>query len=281
MQDQIKVGSWSLLLGGRHDWAKSEVKDRLKKSTTKTSDRAFTGRAGLVYQFSNGLAPYVSYGESFSPVSGTDAAGKRFKPETGVQYEIGIRYQPPGSNSLVSIAAFDLRRQNVTTADLNNPGKKVQTGEVTSRGIELEAKLSLNEDVSLIGAYSFNDVEVTKSNGKDRGKTPPQVPAQMASLWTQYAPENGALRGWSIGGGGRYGGSTYDIDNSFKVPDYLVFDSALSFDLETLSPDLEGTRLELNATNLLDKEYVTSCYSENECYFGARRNVLATIRYQW
>ena len=195
LQDQIKFGSWSLLLGGRHDWAKSETKNRVKKSTTRKSDRAFTGRAGLVYQFANGLAPYVSYGESFSPVSGTDAAGKPFKPETGVQYEIGLRYQPPGSNSLVSIAAFDLRRQNVTTADPNNKGKRVQTGEVTSRGIELEAKLSLNEDVSLIGAYTFNDVEVTKSNGADRGKTPSRVPAHTASLWTQYAPEDGALHG--------------------------------------------------------------------------------------
>ena len=65
------------------------------------------------------------------------------------------------------------------------------------------------------------------------------------------------------------------------MPEYLVFDSALSFDLETVSPDLEGARLELNATNLLDKEYVSTCYSKNACFFGGRRNIQATIRYRW
>ena len=282
LQDQIKLGSWSLLLGGRHDWAETDTENRISNTTTKTSDRAFTGRAGLVYQFSNGLAPYASYAESFFPVNGTNAAGQQFEPETGVQYEVGLRYEPPGSNSLVSIAVFDLRRQNVTTSDPDNPGFNIQTGEITSRGIELEAKLSLGYDINLLGAYSFNDVEVTKSNGTDLGKRPSRVPEHTASLWAEYSPDNGLLRGWNIGGGARYVGSTYgDSTNSFKVPSFLVFDSAVSFELETLSPSLKGARLEINATNLLNKEYVATCGSINGCHFGARRAVYGTLRYSW
>ena len=33
-------------------------------------DSAYTGRAGLTYLFSNGIAPYVSYSQSFLPQAG-------------------------------------------------------------------------------------------------------------------------------------------------------------------------------------------------------------------
>ncbi len=70
-----------------------------------------------VYLFDNGLAPYASYSESFHPQSGTGYGGSVFKPTEGKQYEIGIKYQPPGSNSFITAAIFDLRQSNVPTTD--------------------------------------------------------------------------------------------------------------------------------------------------------------------
>ncbi|MFC3284762.1 hypothetical protein [Litchfieldella rifensis] len=37
----------------------------------------------------------------------------------------------------------------------------------------------------------------------------------------------------------------------------------------------------LNANNLLDEEYIASCYDLNYCYFGEERNVTATLSYQF
>ncbi|MBF3145382.1 TonB-dependent receptor, partial [Pseudomonas aeruginosa] len=56
---------------------------------------AFTGRAGLSYVFDNGIAPYVSYATAFAPQVGLDVSGSPFRPTTGEQKEIGIKYQMP------------------------------------------------------------------------------------------------------------------------------------------------------------------------------------------
>ncbi|MHA6574358.1 hypothetical protein [Pseudomonas yamanorum] len=52
-------------------------------------DEATTSRAGLVYKADNGLAPYLSYSESFFPVAGVSKAGQVFVPTEGKQYEFG------------------------------------------------------------------------------------------------------------------------------------------------------------------------------------------------
>jgi len=57
---------WVLLLGGRYDQFHM-INNVLHAPATSTdeTDSAFTGRAGLVYKAANGLAPYISYTESF------------------------------------------------------------------------------------------------------------------------------------------------------------------------------------------------------------------------
>ena len=140
-QDQIKYENWVLSFGGRQDWTKSEILDKLADSTTEQSDNAFTGRVGLVYLSDIGLAPYLSYSTSFIPEIGTDAEGRAFKPETGEQYEVGVKYQPEGWNSFVTVAAFDLTRENVTRSFGNDT---FQTGKIRSRGIEVEGVASLD-----------------------------------------------------------------------------------------------------------------------------------------
>jgi iron complex outermembrane receptor protein len=110
LHDQIKLGRWILSGGGRYDWADAETRDRLTRQRTDQEDRQFTGRAGLLYAFEAGVSPYFSYAESFLPVAGTDATGRPFEPETGRQYEVGVKYQPPGWNTTLTRAVFDLTR---------------------------------------------------------------------------------------------------------------------------------------------------------------------------
>jgi iron complex outermembrane receptor protein len=283
LQDQIKVDRFTLSLGGRHDWATSSSRDVLTDTETKQDDTAFTGRAGLVYQFDIGIAPYASYSESFLPVAGADVNGQPFEPETGTQYEVGVKYQPSGGESFVALAAFDLRRKNVTTGDPNNIGFNIQTGEIRSRGIEAEARLNLFEGFNLIAAYTFLDAEITASNDGEKGNRPATVPEHTASLWADYTVHSGALKGLGAGGGVRYVGSAYgDNANSFKVPAFTVFDAALRYDLDNLDERADGLGVQFIVKNLADKRYISSCDgSSNFCYFGQRRTFLGTLRYQW
>jgi iron complex outermembrane receptor protein len=305
LQDQIKIDRLVLLFGGRLDWADSTTENSspatgLRTTTSRQTDDAFTGRAGAVYLFDNGIAPYVSYSESFEPQSGTDRFLNPFDPTRGRQYEAGIRYQPPGTNLSISVAAFDLVRKNVLSADPVNPGFSVQSGETTSRGIELEAKASLAEGLNLTAAYAYQDVEFSSSNNtirvdygiqgaapgptvRQQGKTPWGVPRHTASAWLDYSfSENSPLRGLGLGGGVRYLGSSWGDDaNTFKVADATLFDATLRYDLGKLGRNFEGVQAALNISNLADTRYVNSCFAYSSCWYGYGRVVTGTLRYNF
>ncbi|ADE14913.1 TonB-dependent siderophore receptor [Nitrosococcus halophilus Nc 4] len=276
-QDQLKLyDKWVLSLGGRQDWANTERMNNLAGTGTEQDDDKFSGRVGLVYLADMGLAPYFSYSESFLPIADVNLAGEPFAPETARQYEIGVKYQPPGWNSFVTVAAFDLERQNVRTPDPNNPLNQVQTGEVRSRGVELEGVASLNFGLDVIASYTYLDAEITKSNVPgEEGERPTQVPEHQGSVWAKYTVQKGLLRGLGLGGGVRYTGSSFaDTPNTFESPDFTMVDATISYDWRQF-------RFALNASNLFNEEAFVCFSGGNFCSFGPQRTVVGTIRYRW
>lgn len=273
LQDQIKRDRWVFTLGGRYDSARSRTVDRLSDgAVTRIDDHAFSGRAGAVYLAPNGWAPYVSYSESFVPTDTVDPTdGKPFEPETGRQYEAGIRWQPPGRTATYSAAVFDLRRQNYISYDTN--WVPHQTGEISVRGLELEATAGLAAGLNLTASYAYTPhAEVTASaNPELVGTQPTAVPRHRGSLWSDYRFGNGV----KLGAGLRYEGSSRGIDSAapVQVPAYTLFDAMIGYDVGQWS-------LALNAQNLIDKTYLTTC-SASTCYYGQQRTVLGTATYRW
>jgi iron complex outermembrane recepter protein len=280
-QDQARWGNVILTLGGREDWASSQSRNVTYGTDSSQFDRAFTGRAGLSYVFDNGVAPYFSYTQSFTPQAGTDINGKQFDPERGHQYEVGLKFQPKGFNALFTAALFSLTRSNLLTVDANNPNFQSQAGEARSRGVELEAKVSLTDSLNVAGSYTYLNTVYTKDNGGLQGKHLPAVPQNQASLWAYYTINHGPLAGLSLGAGGRYTGTTYSTDNDFKVQSFFLVDATLRYDLGRASPQLKGAELYVNAQNLFNKEYVASCYYGSWCAFGYGRQVFAGMNYRW
>jgi len=140
LQDQMKLGNFTLVLSGRNDWVETSQAARDTGAlVSQRDDSRFSGRAGLIYTFDNGIAPYVSYATSYNPIIGLNASNQLFVPETGKQAEIGVKVAPRGFDGYFTASVFDLKRQNVATTDPSNVLLQNQTGEVTSRGIELEA----------------------------------------------------------------------------------------------------------------------------------------------
>lgn len=280
VQDEMRFNHWVATVAGRMDWA--DLTTSVQGLAPQiTSDQAPTGRAGLLYLFDNGIAPYVSFAQSFSPQSGTDARGKAFDPEHGQQYEAGIKYQPPGYNALFTAAVFDLTRENLLTTDLANPTYSVQVGAARSRGVELEAKLSISRSLNIVASYTYLDTIYTRDNSGLQGLVPVGVPDNMASLWANYgfAPE--VFDGLSIGSGVRYIGSTFNTNNTIQVPSYTLVDATLNYDLGKAAAALKGTSFNLNAKNLFDTTYVGACYTSATCAYGFGRTVLAELRYRW
>ena len=280
-QDQIHIDRLAITFGGRKDWSMLDTADRLGGGVARQDDGAFTGRVGSVFLLDSGLAPYASYSTSFEPVLGTGFGGEAFRPTQGRQTEVGLKYQPAGADSLVGISGFDIKQQNVGTADPLHPFYTVQTGEVRSRGIELEARAALTGDLDVIGAYTWLDTTVQKdTDPANVGKRLIAVPEQLASLWTNYRFTDGEFAGLGLSSGMRYAGkSAGDPSDTFSVPAVALFDAAIRYDFGAARPDLKGLRAALNVTNLFDERYVSSCFNAGGCFYGNGRLVSASLGY--
>lgn len=272
-QDQIKFDErWALTLGGRYDDAKVDTDDRLNGSFSRQRDSKLSSHAGLVYLAANGLAPYLSYSESFVPSMTIDpSSGEAFKPETAQQYELGMRYQPNGGSDSYSIAAFDLTRQNIVSYDSNYVAR--QTGEIRVRGVEFAATFHPLERANVVAAWTWTpEAKVTRSANPDEvGKQANAVPRHQASLWADYRWPGG----FKAGLGARYNGSNYGYGEAtpVEVPSYTLYDAMLGYDFDRWS-------LILNARNLSDEQYLAQC-SSGTCYYGDSRQLLATLTYRW
>lgn len=284
VQDQMALDQWRLTLGGREDWVHTGTQFINKGDATNTQrDKAFSGNAALSYVFDSGFVPYLSYAESFQPTSGADATSTgSLKPTEGKQWELGIKYQPPGSKTLLSAAVYDLTQKNVAVNSIvNNVTITSQTGEVKVKGLELEAVSDVTDNLKVIAAYTLAKSEVQK--GVDKGNRLQLMPNQQASLWTDYTWHSGVLDGFGIGGGVRYTGNTYgDKANTWlgKADAYTVFDASVHYDLGRLDNSLKGASLAINATNLFDKDYISTC-DGYYCYYGDQRSVIASATYKW
>lgn len=171
---------------------------------------------------------------------------------------------------------FDLKRQNALTTDPTNPLLQNQTGEVTSRGIELEAVANATRELKLIGAFTAYHLFTSKDLDPTLvGKTPTNTPELLVSGWADYTFKDGPLEGFGFGGGVRYVGSSWaDTANTLEVPAVVLGDLALHY-------EWQNWRTALNVINLTDKIYVASCASATSCFYGDRRRVTASVSYKW
>lgn len=275
--EQLEWGGWRFNGGLRHDRAEKETTDNLTGGVTDGENSATTGSAGLLYLFDSGFAPYASYATSFTPDFGTDINGESFEPTEGEQYEIGLKYQPLGRDSIYTVSLYNLVETNRKTQDPDNISNSIQTGEQRARGLELEAAMKLTENFDLVAGYSYIDAEITKSNNGDEGNVPVGVAEHMASAWGNYTFTSGTFDGLELGAGARYLGETYDDSaNTNRNDAVTMFDARISYDLGMITP---GASIGVSATNLTDEEHIT-CES-GYCYRGRGRVVIGSLTYRW
>ncbi|UWU73743.1 TonB-dependent siderophore receptor [Bradyrhizobium huanghuaihaiense] len=275
VQDQMKLQNWIFTLGGRYDASEQNTYALVANKSTDTKDSAFSKRGAVSYVFDSGVAPYYSYSESFLPTPGTDFGGSPFKPTTAQQHEVGVKYQP-SRTLLMTVALFDLTRQNSLTTDPAHLNFSTQLGEVNSRGVEFEALAQIVPGLNLVATYTNMDVKVTQTTtAADLGKVPTLVARQLASAYVDYTVQGGTWDGWGLGGGIRYNGPTFaDTTNTIVNEGYVVFDAGLHY------RQPKGVNLALNVKNIADR-VTLACTTNGGCQYTSPRTVTGTLSYRW
>lgn len=281
VQDQAEWDKWVFTLGGRYDWSTQATTVRSDNGYIERKDRKFTWRGGVNYLFDNGITPYFSYSQSFEPNAFSLFSQPRvaYAPSKGEQYEAGVKYVPKDRPIVITGALYQLTKSDNLTSDPTNALNQVPSGEIRARGFEFETKAALNQNINVTASYTYTDAEFTKDTTL-KGNTPEQVPEHMASLWGDYTFNNGVFSGLTVGTGGRFIGSSYgDPANTFKVGSAAVMDAVVKYDLGRFG--LYGSSLAVNVNNVLDRDYVASCFQTYGCFWGAGRQVVGTATFRF
>jgi iron complex outermembrane receptor protein len=273
VQDQIRFNDLIVQAGLRYDDTSNEQSNKTTGSNHKADYEEWTTNLGVAYATSAGFTPYFSYAQSFEPIIKTSVANQAAKPERGESYEAGVKYLPKSFEGQFNVAVYEATKKDVVDV-ITGSNQVNQIGEIRNRGVELGAVANVTESLTLIGNLAFLDSEITKDQDQNQvGKTPAQVADMIGSAWAKYQFFDGTLDGLSIGGGVRYIGETYgDNLEQNKVPSYTLYDATVSY-------RFADYKLQVAAKNLFDKEYVATC--NYYCYYGDRRNVIASLTYDW
>lgn len=280
--DQIDIDRWHFTVGGRYTWV-----DRNGNGTQggaayieDIEKSAFTMQASALYAFDNGFSPYFSYATSFEPVNNLPVPGTVLDAAEGEQFEIGVKYQPPGSDIMLSATAYHLVEENKAVVADAALGTYQSIGEVTSKGIELEARANIDSNWDMIGAYTYAHSRITGGD-KNIGNTPAVKPEHVFSLWANYTFDEGTvLAGLSAGAGVRYASSAYNnLANTTKNGSTLYMDAALSYDFGAIDKNYDGLLASFNVRNIADRR--DAICNEGYCSLAQGRNVTASLKYRW
>ncbi|MAP95180.1 MAG: TonB-dependent siderophore receptor [Ponticaulis sp.] len=263
LSDQIALGNWRFTLGLRADQVEND------DGTTQQDDDAISTSVGVLYRFNNGIAPYASYSESFEPVIGTDQiTGEQLKPQEARQYEVGLKYEPTNFPGLVTLAYYDIEISNLGNPNaLPNAGSQ-QEGISELKGFELEAHLRF-DDWYIQGAASTIDAK--DPNGFELSGQPDS----NASVWLGWTPQ-GPLEGFKAGAGVRYVGESVSENANirYESPDYTLGDLMIGYEWDRWD-------FQINARNITDETYLTSCLTRGDCFPGLRRTVVGRLGYKF
>jgi len=202
---------------------------------------------------------YFNWSRSFNPQwFFTDAEGNPVAPETGENFELGIKYALFNNKLTGMLSMYQLTRSNVATENLSSPDPfdSTVTGEQRARGFEFELAANPLQGLEVVLAYTYINAEVTEDNVIPIGTPVQGVPTNSLSVWMKYTLQEGPLRGLGLGiGGVYYSRQSGDLANTFDLPAYGVMDTAIYYKRGRY-------RAQVNFNNVLNSRYFVGSYDE-------------------
>lgn len=216
-----------------------------------SSQTAISPRIGVVWQPTSATALFTDWSRSHAPNVGHSVSNSTYDAEVGEQIEAGVKQELIKDRLHATLAVFDLKRENMLTSDPLDPTRQVLTGQQRSRGVEVDVDGTLAPGWKLMATYTYLDAVVKSDTSLPVGDALSNVPRHHASAWTNYAFQDGAWKGFGVGGGVYYiGAREANLPNTFRLPGYVRTDVSAFY--------RNGAwRTQLNIDNLFNRRYVT------------------------
>ncbi|QOY73734.1 TonB-dependent receptor [Pseudomonas sp. OST1909] len=277
VQDQVALTErLKVLAGARFERFEHDYQSHVAGVKPWTAaDNAVTPRVGVIYDLTDTVAVYADAARSFKPNTGASREGGGFAPEKGKSYEMGIKWEALDRQLSVDAAIYQIEKKNVLATDPLDNTLRVATGQVRSRGFDLNVAGNLTPEWRVIGGYAYVDAEVTRDTTLRAGTRLMNIPRNSFSLLNVYEFQDGALKGLGLGAGGKYvdqrAGQT--ANTAFSMDAYTVVDLLGYYKVN------EQVRLNLDVKNLFNREYEEGAFGNIYAYPGAPRTVQVGISY--
>jgi catecholate siderophore receptor len=207
--DTVKFSEqWQADLGIRHDRVKIDYETVSAAGVVANfgrTDRATTGRAGLVFKPVDEGSIYVAFSTAFAPVydathglqlSAAGATNQALGPEKSRNFEIGSKWD---LRDVVHVTAayFNLEKTDAKTTDL--AGAVTLLGDQEVNGVEFTLAGRVLPRWAVFGGLSLMDGKVKKSaQPSEEGVVLPYVPKAMLNLWSTYELPRRVLVGLGV-----------------------------------------------------------------------------------
>ncbi len=281
-QDEIRLlnDKLRLTLAGRYTSTGDE-----DPYSGKVSAGKFTPRVGLSYSLNKNTSVYAVLDESFIPQAGASYTGKKFDPITGTNKEIGLKREWLDGRWTASVAAYQITKNNVLTADPVNQFFSVQLGQTKTQGIEFDIRGQLFTGLDVTMNYAYTDGKVTKDTENQQvDRQLPGTDKHIANAWISYRVTSGTAQGLGLSLGVSHAAgrtswySEYDKTIDPAMPNFTRFDGAISYQFDKFS-------VALNVNNLFNADVISGAYySWSKFYYWqaeAMRNARLSINYKF
>jgi len=291
-QDQIEItDNLQIRVGGRFDDFEQDLTNFLGDATTITSeDSRFSPQVGIVYQVNSGLSLYGSYGEGFRLQTGQDFQGNQFDPnvteflEAGIKADLGEFYDTVEGS--IGFTVFQVDQSNFLVNDDRPEATAVgffsiPAGEAQSTGVEFDANVTFENNLSLWVSYAYTDAQFENSFADadgfgftiDAGDPLINTPKHQFNIQAAKEFEVGAIP-VQLGGGVLYVGDRNGfVGSDFELPDYTTVRA-----FAELEP-IENISLRLDVDNIFNETFFTNSFADVWVQPGAPRRFRVSAAY--
>ncbi|MBG9387310.1 TonB-dependent receptor [Caenimonas aquaedulcis] len=285
VQDTITIAPhWKLVGGLRWDRFSGDFDRSGNAAPNNTplsrSDGVLSKRAGILYQPTEEVSYYASYGTSFN-TSGDlyqyDANSAKTPPESSRNLEVGAKWELYEGDLSVRTALARTDKFNERNTDVNQAtGEYLLSGRRHTNSLEFEVAGRINPKWDVFTGLVFMHGVIDQAGSSPAsqatvGLNPGLTPRRQANLWTTYKLTDK----WRIGGGfthvsenGPASANALLLAN--RAPAYTRWDSMLEYVYN------ENHTFKLNIDNMTNKVYYSSLYQQ-----WPSQAPLRTVRATW
>lgn len=274
------TGRLRLLAGGRLSWAEVEVENYNGVVTPPSRPgRHFTPNLAALFDLTPQWTAYTSYAESFVVQSQRDRSGQVLPARSAKQIEFGLKGEFLNKRLQTQAALFRIDDVNRAMSDPTASTAYIPGGEVRSEGLELEASGQLAPGWDVLAGYAYTKTEYLKAPTTQLGLAfAPATPKHVVNLSSHYAFREGALRGFSVGGGISWRSSFYAQAGSLRLVsgNYALANLQLGYAFN------DHVELGLSVDNLFDKTYyekVSGLARQN--FYGSPRSAVLALKLRY